>query len=69
MDCKDRHNLIKVELAKRGYTLAMTARKLGVTPQTMQNVTRGTNKSRRVEDFISTIIDRRPEDLWDHRQS
>lgn len=64
----ERLNLIKRELAKRGYTQARVAREIGVRPPSITNVCKGTSTSRRIEDFIANVIEMSPGDLWSHRK-
>ena len=64
-----RHERIKMQLRLAGSSLTQVARDLGVQRSTVAAVSRGTSRSRRIEDRIATVLATAPERLWPERYS
>ena len=64
-----RHERIKMQLRLAGSSLTQVARDLGVQRSTVAAVSRGTSRSRRIEDRIAAVLATAPERLWPDRYS
>lgn len=63
------HERIKMRLRLAGTSLAQIGRQLGVRPSTVASVSRGTSRSRRIEDSIARALGTEPQKLWPDRYS
>lgn len=56
-----------MRLRLAGTSLAQVGRQLGVRPSTVASVSRGTSRSRRIEESIARALGTEPEKLWPDR--
>ena len=61
------HERIKLQLRKRGTSLAEVARELSVAKTTVTSVSQGYRRSRRIEAAIAAKLGRTPQQLWPGR--
>lgn len=54
---------LKYLLRKKGYSMSDVARKLGITPQVVQRVIMGLDKSQRVKTYVETLLGLEPGSL------
>ena len=62
-----RHEWIKMQLRLAGSSLTQVARDLGVQRSTVAAVSRGTSRSRRIEERIAAELATTPARLWPNR--
>ncbi len=62
-----RHERLKFELRLRGQSLASVARQLDVTQSTVSMVSKGKNRSRRIERALANALETTPEQLFPDR--
>ncbi|WP_428153836.1 helix-turn-helix domain-containing protein [Brevundimonas sp.] len=61
------HQWVRTALKKRGLSMTDIARSLAVTPTTVCMVSRGSGRSRRIEQAIGDAIGFRPAEIWPDR--
>lgn len=59
----NRHQIMYL-LLERGYTQSRIAREIGVTPQAVSSIVRGTATSERIKKRIAEILSRPMEEIW-----
>lgn len=61
------HQWVRTALKKRGLSMSDIARSLAVTPTTACMVSRGSGRSRRIEQAIGEAIGFQPAEIWPDR--
>lgn len=69
MDSEKQHEHIKWALSRRGTSLSMIARTLGVAPTSVTMVSKGRGRSRRIEEAIAAAAGFTPAQLWPSKYS
>ncbi|WP_246100909.1 helix-turn-helix domain-containing protein [Palleronia caenipelagi] len=62
-----RHEGVKADLRRRGLSFSAVARQLGVNGTTVSLVSRGRNRSRRIERALAIVLETTPEHLFPER--